>query len=291
MEFLLSNKQFQMKARLPVCLPEVREMLDQLRASGTEVWAEVVDSPTLPPLTGRKLFGSLYRLNLIACYAEELTIQEYYHLTEQLEQKPGCSVDVLTKMLGLPDSVQEFEGEFFRLLVGFRRKGVCEAPIWLSLPCEPEQLTPMVNIPSECVPVFYEFQSLLPGITMQSVARPDGILQVNQFARHLSRLHRQDILKLKAVLEAEAIRDDIPAAMVCMNLLKTYELDPEVISSVDYARNFLKGHPELPSVLENKLSDLGHRLLEQVNGRITHYGVVSGRGRRLYTSELDTATQ
>ena len=110
---------------------------------------------------------------------------------------------------------------------------------------------------------------------------------LNPFSERLSELSHNDIVKLKAVMEAENIHD-ISHCIECAEHIDEYQFDQSVQDYNEFGIAYLSRN--LPtnfdiSLLKNvELYDLGSDILNQKGAVSTSYGVVFDRGQDLYSA-------
>ncbi len=189
--------------------------------------------------------------------------------------------------IGKPDKC------FFRLLIApapANDESTEQFAQWLSLPCDKENLNDIAK--DLCIGrvqdmVYYDFQSAVPAITDESFGDMRRIEELNVLAQRLSELSDHDFVKLKAVMESEEICD-ISDTMDCIEHLSEYEFDMFVFDESEFGRMYLAKN--LPTDFDNSvldgmdLYDFSEKILERTGGKITSYGVVSGRGQELYSA-------
>lgn len=185
----------------------------------------------------------------------------------------------------VPAALPEQDTGMIRILVAQPQPDqplIRETAVWVTMPCEPEMLAPLQR--PDCMLIgIYEFGSVLPHLSPSIISyyAPETI---NAFAKRLSQLDRSACVKLKAVIQAEHIFDDIGKILDCIDHLDAYEFDPAIWDGTEFAQAFLSRNPDHPSVPEDRLHTFGLRLLhETLHGDITDYGAVSSRGMALYS--------
>lgn len=168
---------------------------------------------------------------------------------------------------------------------------------WISLPCSREQfdkVSKSLGIEKVEDAVYYAFESALPLLTEEKFGDMRRISELNSLANKLSKLSDFDFVKLKAVLETEGIKE-IPDTVGCINRLSEYDFDASVQYSDDFGKKYLTHY--LPQEFNLSLLDkaelhgMGYKLLDYINGDVTSYGVISGRGQKLYDPILIDQSQ
>lgn len=188
--------------------------------------------------------------------------------------------------------IGEPERCFFRLLIApapINDESTEQFAQWLSLPCEKENLNDIakdLGIDRIQDMVYYNFQSAIPAITEESFGDMHRIDELNVLAQRLSELSDHDLVKLKAVMENEKICE-ISDTIECIEHLSEYDFDMLITDESKFgrtyfAKNMLTNFDN--SVLDKiDLYDFSEKILEQIGGKITSYGAISGRGQELYS--------
>lgn len=189
--------------------------------------------------------------------------------------------------------IGEPERCFFRLLIApapINDESTEQFAQWLSLPCEKENLNDIakdLGIGRVHDMVYYDFQSSLPTISDENFGDMHRIDELNDLAQRLSELSDYDFVKLKAVMENEKICE-ISDTIECIEHLSEYDFDMLITNEgkfgrTYFAKNMLTNFDN--SVLDKiDLYDFSEKILEQIGGKITSYGAISGRGQELYSS-------
>ena len=156
-----------------------------------------------------------------------------------------------------------------------------------SLPTAPDELE---RYASECgVPLdalaYYSFNCSVP-----VRYEPPKPLELNKLAEWVSMLDRDEVVKLKAVLQTLPSQN-IEQVLDLTKHINEYELDRSVRSYDDFGQNYLQNLLPLEfsarALDDTNLTDLGCNILFQKGGTITTYGVLSGKGQQLYTPIVD----
>ena len=189
--------------------------------------------------------------------------------------------------------IGEPERCFFRLLIApapINDESTEQFAQWLSLPCEKEHLNDIakdLGVGRVQDMVYYDFQSSLPKICDENFGDMHRIDELNDLAQRLSELSDYDFVKLKAVMENEEICE-ISDTKDCIEHLSEYDFDMLITNEGKFGRTYLSKN--LPTNFDNSvldkidLYDFSEKILEQVGGKITSYGAISGRGQELYSS-------
>lgn len=156
----------------------------------------------------------------------------------------------------------------FRLLVGNDEK----TAQWMTLPCT-EDISHS-NI--------YCVDSPLPNIkTVYNISK------LNETAKIVSELDNSELVKLKAIMESDGLRG-AEGALKAYAELDERELDASVKYYKDYGMKYLSR--QLPEDFDMSLLDSDHlcttgrNILENKDGTITSYGVLSGIEQELYSA-------
>lgn len=125
----------------------------------------------------------------------------------------------------------------------------------------------------------FDIRSPLPNIKIA-----DDISKLNEVAEKVAELDRQDLIKLKTVMESNLLRGS-GGALSSLETLNKYEFDNSVRICADYGRKYMSR--QLPDNFDMNilnLSDVGSRILERKGGTLTSYGALSGIGQELYSA-------
>ncbi len=148
---------------------------------------------------------------------------------------------------------------------------------WISLPCDASELENKVCL---------DYQSCLPGLLISQHSEQGEIMALNRTAELLAGLNLQEFIKLKAVMEYTGARN-IAGVFDCCSHLSEYDFDSRPLDKSEYGMLFLKKllPPDACELFKNAdLTDFGEEILRHRQGRMTAYGVVSGRGQQLYSA-------
>lgn len=205
---------------------------------------------------------------------------------------PSCyeEIDIQTE-------IGESKKSFFRLLIAPAPQNdepTVSQSQWISLPQTEEYLNEFANELGEkriedCV--LYGFESSISSLKFDSM---QNISELNNLANHLFEMTYEDVTKLKAVIEKEGITShtEIKSLVFCLD---EYDFDSSVTDGNDYAKKYLKRN--LPDDFNKELIDktdfydFGYGLKDRVKGTVTSYGIVSGRGNKLYEPILTEQLQ
>lgn len=106
-------------------------------------------------------------------------------------------------------------------------------------------------------------------------------------SEQLAGMRKSDVVKLKAVMETENIQT-FSGAREAIDSLNEYEFDSMVQDESQYGKVY--ACRVFPTnfdwtILENcNMNDFGKQVLSRKHGELTEYGVLSGRGQKLYTT-------
>jgi hypothetical protein len=132
-----------------------------------------------------------------------------------------------------------------------------------------------------------EVESTLPNITDEAYYEANWVDDMIALSEQLAGMRKSDIVKLKAVMETENIQTFSGAreAICCLN---EYDFDSMVQDESQYGKAYAcRVFPTNFdwSILENcDMDDFGKQVLARKHGSMTEYGVLSGRGEKLYTT-------
>lgn len=113
----------------------------------------------------------------------------------------------------------------------------------------------------------------------------DGVEQLNEFALTVSEMSRSELVKFKAMLEAEQ-PESVSEAISVSAQLDDYEFDPSVANFRDYGEKYLSEMlpPEFDrSFLSDGVTDdFGRNISENNGSQMTEYGMLSSAGGQIY---------
>lgn len=120
----------------------------------------------------------------------------------------------------------------------------------------------------------------------------DNIAFINRLAKKIQRMELKELTKYKAVLDATENYSVLGATHIA-DTLRDYIYEPKYADPVDMAKDFLENSMGVAAVSLEPFVNLmgyGQRLLEEQQGAITDYGMVSREdGQSLKTSLTPTA--
>ena len=99
-------------------------------------------------------------------------------------------------------------------------------------------------------------------------------------------MSKAQIVKLKAVMEAENIQT-FSGARAAIDCLNEYDFDPMVQDESQYGKVYacrvFSPHFDWSILEDCNMHDFGKQVLTRKHGAMTEYGVLSGKGQKLYT--------
>ncbi len=158
----------------------------------------------------------------------------------------------------------------------------------LALPASGERIAELENKFGKPVSewVWLSFSSGLGILDSDSMQNADGVEQLNEFALTVSEMSRSELVKFKAVLEAEQ-PESVSEAINISARLDDYEFDPSVTDFVDYGEKYLSEMlpPEFDRsfLSDGVTADLGRNISENNGSCLTEYGMLSSAGGRIYS--------
>ena len=133
--------------------------------------------------------------------------------------------------------------------------------------------------------VWQSFSSGLGILDSDSMRNADGVEQLNEFALTVSEMSRSELVKFKAVLEAEQ-PESVSEAISISAQLDDYEFDPSVTNFRDYGEKYLSEMlpPEFDRgfLSDGVTADFGRNISENNGSYLTEYGMLSSAGGRIY---------
>ena len=147
---------------------------------------------------------------------------------------------------------------------------------WTSLPCNDSLLENKICL---------DYQSALPKLRISQRPTLEELLALNRTSNFLIGLNPQELVKLKAVMEYTGVRN-IAGVLECCRYLSEYDFDSAPQNKSEYGLKFLKKFlsADVCELFKNSdLTDLGSEILHHKHGRMTSYGVLSGKGQTLYS--------
>ena len=197
----------------------------------------------------------------------------------------------------MPDSYEEPdisltievpEKRFFRVLVSPSATTIDQAQ-WFNLP---EDIRRLREYSAECNSTpehmyITEVESVLPNITDAAYYEAYWVEDMIALSEQMTCMNKAQIVKLKAVMEAENIQT-FSGVRDAIDCLREYDFDPMVQDESQYGKAYAcRVFPTNFdwSILENcDMNDFGKLVLSRKHGELTEYGVLSGRGQKLYTT-------
>lgn len=134
--------------------------------------------------------------------------------------------------------------------------------------------------------VWLSFSSGLGILDSDSMQNADGVEQLNELATAVSEMSRSELVKFKAMLEAEQ-PESVSEAISVSAQFDDYEFDPSVTNFKDYGEKYLS--EMLPpkfdrSVLSDGITTyLGRNISEKNGSQMTEYGILSSAGGQIYS--------
>jgi len=177
---------------------------------------------------------------------------------------------------------------FFRVLVSPSATTTDQAQ-WFNLPEDIRRLREYSAEHNSTPEQMYitEVESVLPNITDAAYYEAYWVEDMIALSEQMTCMCKAQIVKLKAVMEAENIQT-FSGARAAIDCLNEYDFDPMVQDESQYGkvyacRVFTTNFDW--SILEIcDMDDLGKQVLSRKHGELTEYGVLSGRGQKLYTT-------
>lgn len=160
---------------------------------------------------------------------------------------------------------------------------------WISLPIYKSEANRIAKLHNEgCIEdcVYFDFESSVPQITSEMFGDMQDFDMLNTLAKRMVEMSPDDQIKFKAVLSAEQPKNIQKTIDIAMHLDK-YELSYYTDDECAFFRDYLLHH--LDTRFDGKwLNDLsarkeGVKLLRRLGASHTPYGIISARGRSLYT--------
>ncbi|GAB5085650.1 hypothetical protein Osc2_24200 [Ruminococcus sp. 25CYCFAH16] len=242
------------------------DMVEELRELPDE-YIDLIDREKIGRLVHDKVNG--------------MFIYRYYCVPSEYE-RPTINIEI-----GRPEKC------FFRLLIApapTDSESTEQFAQWISLPCNKENLNDIakdLGIGRVQDMVYYDFQSALPRITVESFDNMNHIEELNALAEKLSTLSHADFVKLKAVMESQEFTE-ISDAAECLNCLDSYGFVGNICNANEFGKEYLSRN--LPtnfdlSVLEEMdLQDFGSKILSYKGSLATSYGVIYGNNMDLFSA-------
>jgi hypothetical protein len=177
---------------------------------------------------------------------------------------------------------------FFRVLVSPSATTTDQAQ-WFSLPEDIRRLREYSAEHNSTPEQMYitEVESVLPNITDAAYYEAYWVEDMIALSEQMTCMSKAQIVKLKAVMKAENIQT-FSGARETIDCLREYDFDQMVQDESQYGKVYAcRVFPTNFdwSVLEHcDMDDFGKQVLSRKHGELTEYGVLSGRGQKLYTT-------
>ena len=196
----------------------------------------------------------------------------------------------------MPDSYEEpdislkievADKRFFRVLVSPSASTTDQAQ-WFNLPEDIRRLREYSDEWSSKPEDMYitEVESVLPNITDAAYYEAFWVEDMIALSEQMTCMSKAQIVKLKAVMEAENIQT-FSGARAAIDSLNEYDFDPMVQDESQYGKAYAcRVFPTNFdwSILEDcNMHDFGKQVLSRKHGTMTEYGMLSGKGQKLYT--------
>ena len=202
-------------------------------------------------------------------------VDGYYCMPDSYEE-PDISLTI-----EVPDK------RFFRVLVSPSATTTDQAQ-WFNLPEDIRRLREYSAAHNSTPEQMYitEVESVLPNITDAAYYEAYWVEDMIALSEQMICMSKAQVVKLKAVMEAENIQtfSGVRKAIDCVN---EYDFDSMVQDESQYGKVYAcRVFPTNFdwSILENcDMDDFGKQVLSRKHGVLTEYGVLSGKGQKLYT--------
>ena len=177
---------------------------------------------------------------------------------------------------------------FFRVLVSPSATTTDQAQ-WFSLPEDIRRLREYSAEHNSTPEQMYitAVESVLPNITDAAYYEAYWVEDMIALSEQMTCMSKAQIVKLKAVMEAENMQT-FSGAREAIDCLNEYDFDPMVQDESQYGKVYAcRVFPTNFdwSILENcDMGDFGKQVLARKHGELTEYGVLSGKGQKLYTT-------
>ncbi|PWJ09875.1 antirestriction protein ArdA [Ruminococcus flavefaciens] len=205
-----------------------------------------------------------------------LFVDGYYCMPDSYEE-PDISLTI-----EVPDK------RFFRVLVSPSATTTDQAQ-WFNLPEDIRRLRAYSAEHNSTPEQMYitEVEAVLPNITDAAYYEAYWVEDMIALSEQLAGMRKSDVVKLKAVMETENIQT-FSGAREAIDSLNEYEFDSMVQDESQYGKVYAcRVFPTNFdwSILENcDMNDFGKQVLARKHGELTEYGVLSGKGQKLYTT-------
>ena len=133
--------------------------------------------------------------------------------------------------------------------------------------------------------VWLEMDSVIPEIDDEVVFTPENICKLNDIARRISEMPREETAKFKAVLQSE-MPSNLDRVEFILNNIDSYEFN-NTLNRTEYAEEF-NSRILPPNLSKNVFSivcndNLGDLILEEMKCKFTDYGIISECGGHLFS--------
>ena len=213
---------------------------------------------------------------LLAERDKGVLLDGYYCMPDSYEE-PDISLTI-----EVPDK------RFFRVLVSPSATTTDQAQ-WFNLPEDIRRLREYSAEHNSTPEQMYitEVESVLPNITDAAYYEAYWVEDMIALSEQMTCMNKAQVVKLKAVMESEKIQT-FSGAREAIDCLNEYDFDPMVQDESQYGKVYAcRVFPTNFdwSILENcDMNDFGKQVLSRKHGELTEYGVLSGRGQKLYTT-------
>lgn len=213
---------------------------------------------------------------LLAERDKGIFVDGYYCMPDSYV-KPNISI-----MIEVPDK------RFFRVLASPYADNTDQGQ-WFNLPEDMRQLREYAaewsSLPQQ---MYYPVvKCILPNISEVFYDEPDWEDDMIALSEQLAGMSKAKIVKLKAVMEAENIQT-FSGTREAIDDLNEYDFDPMVQDESQYGKVYacrvFSLHFDWSILEECNMHDFGKQVLSRKHGAMTEYGVLSGKGQKLYTT-------
>jgi len=202
-------------------------------------------------------------------------VDGYYCMPDSYEE-PDISLTI-----EIPDK------RFFRVLVSPSATTTDQAQ-WFNLPEDIRRLREYSAEWSSTPEQMYitEVESVLPNITDAAYYEAFWVEDMIALSEQMTCMSKAQIVKLKAVMEAENIQT-FSGARAAIDCLNEYNFDPMIQDESQYGKVYacrvFSPHFDWSILEDCNMHDFGKQVLSRKHGTMTEYGVLSGKGQKLYT--------
>ena len=202
-------------------------------------------------------------------------VDGYYCMPDSYEE-PDISLTI-----DVPDK------RFFRVLVSPSATTTDQAQ-WFNLPEDIRRLREYSAEWSAIPEQMYitEVEAVLPNITDAAYYEAFWVEDMIALSEQMTCMSKAQIVKLKAVMEAENIQT-FSGARAAIDCLNEYNFDPMIQDESQYGKVYacrvFSPHFDWSILEDCNMHDFGKQVLSRKHGTMTEYGVLSGKGQKLYT--------